>query len=30
MPTSRQILIALALTCYALNGAALYLQNVQH
>jgi disulfide bond formation protein DsbB len=30
MPTNRQILIAIALTCFALIGAALYLQHVQH
>jgi disulfide bond formation protein DsbB len=30
MPTNRQLLIAIALTCFALIGAALYLQHVQH
>ena len=30
MPTSRQILIAIALTCFALIGAALYLQHAQN
>jgi len=29
-PTTRQLLIAIALTCFALIGAALYLQHVQH
>ena len=29
MPTSRQLLIAIALTCFALIGAAMYLQHVK-
>ena len=30
MPTNRQLLIAIGLTCFALIAAALYLQHVQH
>ncbi len=30
MPTTRQLLIAIALTCFALIGVALYAQHVQH